>query len=124
MNRIPVDLAQLGDPRFLGAQPRTDQEGKPIVRDGIPVQRVSVLVGTPDGRHEVLDINVAKAEPIRGQELARVRITGLAARPWAIDGRDGVSFSADDVLVLGQPQGDTPTTGGKPGTETKPLGLK
>lgn len=101
-----MNLSALGDLRFLGAQQRTDQDGKPVVRDGVAIQRVSVLIGAPDARREVIDINVAKNEPIRGQELAHVRIIGLTARPWAIDGRDGVSFSADDVAVIGQPQSD------------------
>lgn len=103
MNRIPVDVSQLGDLRFLSAQPRTDQEGKPILRDGIPMQRVSVLTATADGRHEVIDINIAKLDPIRGPELGKAHIVNLTARPWAIDGRDGVSFSADDIIVTGQP---------------------
>ena len=27
----------------------------------------------------------------------------LIARPWSIDGRDGVSFSADDIQPLSSP---------------------
>lgn len=107
MNRIPVDIVQLGDVRFLGAQTRTDPEGKPVLRDGVPVQRVSILVAPPEGRREVIEVNVVRVEPIRGTEYAKARLANLTARPWSIDGRDGVSFSADDVTVIGgQPQGD------------------
>lgn len=106
MNRIPVDIAQLGDVRFLGAQTRTDPEGKTVLRDGVPVQRVSILVAPPEGRREVLEINVARVEPVRGAEYAKTRLANLTARPWNIDGRDGISFSADDITVIGQPQGD------------------
>lgn len=101
MNRIPVSVPALGDVRFLGCEAKTDNEGQPILRDGVPVQRVSILVAPPDGRREVIDVNVVQPEPVRGQEYGKAKITGLTARPWVIDGRDGVSFSADSITVIG-----------------------
>lgn len=101
MNRIPVSVPALGDVRFLGCEARTDNEGKPVLRDGVPVQRVSVLVAPPDGRREVIDVNVTQAEPINGPEYGKAKIMNLTARPWVIDGRDGVSFSADAITVVG-----------------------
>lgn len=106
MNRIPVDCAALGDMRFLAGEARMDQDGKPVLRDGVPVQRVSVLVRPADGRQEVIEINVTRVEPVRMGDLARVRIMNLTARPWVIDGRDGISWNADDVTPLGGPQTD------------------
>ena len=101
MNRIPVSVPALGDVRYLGCEARTDGEGKPVLRDGVPVQRVSVLVAPPDGKREVIDVNVTQPEPVRGQEYGKAKIMNLFARPWSIDGRDGVSFSADSIMVVG-----------------------
>lgn len=103
MNRIPVDASALGDIRFVSTEPRTDREGKPVLRDGTPVQRASILVRPDDGKSEVIAVDVVRALPFTLGELARVRVMNLIARPWSIDGRDGVSFSADDIQPLSSP---------------------
>lgn len=101
MNRIPVSVPALGDVRFLGCETRTDNEGKPVLRDGVPVQRASILIAPPGGKREVIDVNLVQAEPVRGPEYGKAKVLNLVARPWSIDGRDGVSFSADNITVVG-----------------------
>lgn len=103
MNRIPVSVVALGDIRFLSCEAKTDNEGKPVLRDGVPVQRVSILVAPPDGKREVIDVNVTQEQPVTGPEYGKAKILNLIARPWVIDGRDGISFSADNITVVGAP---------------------
>lgn len=103
MNRIPVSVPALGDVRFLSCEAKTDPEGKPVLRDGVPVQRVSVLIAPPDGKREVIDVNLVQPDPVAGPEYGKAKIMNLVARPWVIDGRDGISFSADAITVVGAP---------------------
>lgn len=103
MRRIPVDENRLGNPRFVQSEPRTDGEGKPVLRDGVPVQRVSVLI-KPDGeRPDVLEVSVPHIEPFRFADNEKVRFDNLRAMPWNAEGRSGVAYSADDVRPASMP---------------------
>jgi hypothetical protein len=66
----------------------------------VPVQRVNVLLMPTDGKPEVIPIDVVQIEPVRIGENAKIRIANLTARPWAMNGRDGVSFAADSIDPL------------------------
>jgi hypothetical protein len=100
MNRIPVDVPALGELHFVSSETRKDGEGKTILRDGVPVQRVNVLIMPADGRPEVLPVDVTQIEPFRLGENARIRIAKLTAHPWKVNGRDGVSFAAESIDPL------------------------
>lgn len=106
MNRIPVDTPALGDTRFLSSEPKLDGDGNAVIRDKVPVQVVSVLIKPLTGKREVIEVNVPSKEPPRGQEYAKIRLMNLTARPWAVDGRNGITFNADEVNILPLPQGD------------------
>ena len=105
MRRIPVDPARLGEPRFVQSETRTDNEGKTVLRDGVPVQRVSVLVKPADERPEVLEVSVPRTEPFKFNDNEKVRFDNLRAMPWSTEGRSGVSYSADDVRPANNPGG-------------------
>lgn len=108
MRRIPVDAAALGDVRFVQAEQQRDQQGEPLLWDGVPVQVASLLIKPKGERPEVLQVKVVRAEPVRVDENARVRVVDLTATPWARDGRDGVSYQAADITPLGGPQPQKP----------------
>lgn len=101
MRRIPVDMAALGEARFVQAETRVDREGRPVLRDGVPVQRVSLLVRPKGERPEVLDVDVARVEPVRMAENTRVRLGDLTCTPWAVEGRSGVTYRAVSIDPLG-----------------------
>ena len=81
----------------MQSEARVDPEGKPVLRDGLPVQRVSLLVRPAGERPEVIDINVAQIEPIHYPDNARVRPVGLTCSQWSIEGRSGTSYSAERI---------------------------
>lgn len=108
MRRIPVDVAALGDIRFVEAEPQTDREGKPVLRDGVPIQLVSLLIKPKGERPEVLQVKVARVDPVRMDDNVRVRIADLTATPWTRDSMSGVSYQASDITPLGGPQPPKP----------------
>ena len=85
---------------FLGARPQ--------VRDGVVVTNddndqimvVSVLgMPTEEERAEVFEVKVpSRGIPKQPPAQTLVRFQQLTARHWAIDGRSGVSFSADALV--------------------------
>lgn len=101
MRRIPVDAAALGDIRFVQAEARKDREGNPVLRDGVQVQRVSLLVRPKDERPEVLDVDVVRADPVHMMENVRVRLGDLTCTPWTVEGRSGMTFRAASIDPLG-----------------------
>lgn len=108
MRRIPVDVPALGDMRFIQSETRTDPEGKPVLRDGVKVQRVSVLAKPRGERPEVLEISVRQDEPIRMNDNEKIRVDNLTAMPWNTDGRSGIAFNADSIKPLNAPSGPGP----------------
>lgn len=101
MRRIPVDPGALGDARYVQSTTRTTPDGAIVMRDGIPVQRVSVLVKPKDDKPEVIEINVANMTPITMDDNAKVRIEDLTALPWANEGRSGISWNAKAISQIG-----------------------
>lgn len=71
MRRIPVDVPALGDIRFVQAEQQRNQQGEPVLRDGVPVQVASLLIKPKNERPEVLQVKVVRAEPLRVDENAR-----------------------------------------------------
>lgn len=101
MRYIPVDINALGAVTFVAAEPRMDGEGHPVLRDGVPVHRVSLLIRPTGGRPEVLDVNLTRVEPVHMMDGQRVRLSGLTASPWERNGRSGVSYTADAIDPIG-----------------------
>lgn len=103
MRRIPVDTAPLGEMRFVQSETRTDNEGKVLLRDGVKVQRVSVLVKPRNERPEVIDVNITQDEPIHFGDNEKVWFENLTVMMWQTDGRAGVTYNADHVKSQNAP---------------------
>jgi hypothetical protein len=98
MNIIPV--AQIINAILAGVVPHT-RDGVPVTnREGTPLLNVSCIIPpTAEGaKLDTLEVRVpapgvAKQIP----PYTPVKFVGLVARAWSVDGRSGVSFSADSV---------------------------
>jgi len=98
MNIIPV--AESINPIFAGAVPHT-RDGVPVTnREGTPLMNVSCIIPplAEGAKLDTLEVRVpapgvAKQIP----PYSPVKFVGLVARAWSVDGRSGVSFSADSV---------------------------
>ena len=95
MRNIPVAPIAL---ILVGVNPHT-RDGEPVVRDGIPITNVSVLLPPKEGQKpETFEVRVPSPHVPKGLvPFTQVAFTELVGRPWAIDGRSGVSFSASAV---------------------------
>lgn len=75
-------------------RPRTDAEtGEPL----FAVQLVALI----EGRANVITVKVP-GEPRSVPQGAPVRVVGLVATPWTMEGRSGVAFRATRIEPLGQ----------------------
>lgn len=102
MKMIPCDPSI--ERVYLGARPH--------VRDGVVVTNddndqvmvVSVLgMPTEEERAEVFEVKVpARGIPKSLSAQTSVRFENMVARPWAFEGRSGVSFSATALLARGK----------------------
>ena len=92
--RLPIDTA--GMTLLAGSQPEpvVDFESKAPRADenGEPLFTVQLVTISADGA-EVISVKVA-GEPKGVTQGQQVRITGLVAIPWSMEGRSGVSFKA------------------------------
>jgi len=103
MRTIPVDPSIIC--LVLGAQPamrdghaRTDHDGQPLVE-----VTAAYLPGGAD-RPEMLTVRIPAAKvPAALSPATPVRFEQLTARPWQMDGRGGISYTATAVLPV-QPQ--------------------
>lgn len=103
MNRIPVELDRLGAVHGLAVNPANGQDGtQRRDRDERPLFKVQVLVTPPpsaDGfqpKPSVEEVTVAAAGPLPSP-MVEVSFEGLTARQWEMNGRSGISLSADSV---------------------------
>lgn len=103
MRQIPVDPNLLF--LVLGVQPamrdghaRTDPDGQPLVE-----VTAAYLPGGAD-RPEMLTVRIPAAKaPATLPPATPVRFEQLTARPWQMDGRGGISYTATAVRPV-QPQ--------------------
>lgn len=97
MRTIPVDCSKLTLLVAGAIQPATTQDGSPR-RDGAgrPLFTVPVIVMVEGGNADTLTVRVAGPVP-QVPPLTPVKFSNLVARPWAMDGRSGVSYSADGI---------------------------
>lgn len=100
MRRIPVDTSKT---RFLAggeSRPQTDEAGSPrLDGDGRPLISFPIVALTEGVGAETLTVRVPGPVPAISP-LAEVTVTDLVARPWSMNGRSGVSFSASSVTPI------------------------
>jgi hypothetical protein len=102
MFNLPIDTSAMTFLVGAGAEPirergtnrpRTDAEtGEPL----FAVQLVALV----EGRANVITVKVA-GEPPALPQGAPVRVLGLLATPWTMEGRSGVAFRAARIEPLG-----------------------
>lgn len=98
MQLIPVDPAL--NLVFLAAVPHTRDGAAVTNRDGQPLVNVSCLIPpTQDGgKADTVEVRVAApAVPKQLQPYSPIQFERLIARAWSVDGRSGISFSAEAV---------------------------
>jgi hypothetical protein len=98
MRNIPVDpcLSLV----FVGVTPQVRNGEQVMNRDGAPMMVVSciVLPSVEEGKIDTVEIRVpASGVPKSLAPYSAVKFQRLSGRAWAIDGRSGVSFTADAV---------------------------
>ncbi len=97
MKTIPVDCTKLSLLVAGPIQPATAPDGTPRRdRAGRPLYNVPVVVMAEGGNADTMTVRVPGPVP-QLPPLTPVRLTGLVARPWAMEGRSGVSFAAEAV---------------------------
>ena len=106
MQNLPIDTDRLSVPVVVMApELKTDPETGEVKndRDGNPVWRVGVAVAMLGRRKaDVIDVST----PVKPEGVAigtPVRLVNLVARTWDMNGRFGVSFSADGVTPAVSP---------------------
>ena len=103
MRTIPIDpnllfLVLSAQPAMRDGQPRTDQDGQPLVE-----VTAAYMPGGAD-RPEMITVRVPAAKvPATLSPATPVRFEQLTARPWQMDGRGGISYTASAVHPV-QPQ--------------------
>src|SRR4051794_41480368 len=97
--RLPIDTSQL---KFLVVAPaeplRQYEEGKPreawaprVDGNGEVLWRVQ-LVALGDGEAEIIRVSVSGDPNVPQGEM--VRVEGMTAQPWEMEGRNGIAFRA------------------------------
>lgn len=96
MKNIPVDTSKLTTLVAGAIQAATSPDGNARRdRGGQQIFNVPIIVVTEGGSAETMTVKIAGAVA-QVPPLTPVRLVGLAARAWAMDGgRSGVSFSAE-----------------------------
>jgi hypothetical protein len=123
MKSMPIDPSRV-TLAFLDAAavPLRDRDTRQVVpgrqaadEDGVPVWFVNCLAMVQDiDGGETIKIRVPSDEKPAFAPLTRVALEGLIARPWDMDGRSGISFSATAIRVASDtPNGTGSRTGAK-----------
>ena len=101
---LPLDQARMGTTLVLSVAPDTDQTGAQKMNgDNVPVWKVETLLKPPareDGsapKSETVYVKLAGRTAPQLAEFTPVRFHGLTARMWEMNGKSGISFSADSV---------------------------
>jgi hypothetical protein len=105
MKDLPLDQTAI-NPVFVAAVPHTREGAAVTNRDGQPLTNVScvVLPTEAGGKVETMEVRVpSESVPKQLQPFQPVQFDRLIARAWAVDGRSGISFSANAVRQGGTP---------------------
>lgn len=97
MKHLPIDPQFAA--AFLGVQTSL-KNGEPRLVDGEPIVDVTCVVFDPDNpkQSENLTVRVPQSGIQKGLEpFFMVQFRRLVARPWAFEGRSGLTFSAEAV---------------------------
>lgn len=70
--------------------------------EGNKVFRVPVIFKTDDIRKEISVVNIAASVAPIVTEGSHVSFKNLCMQTWALNGKNGVSYSADSVSVVGK----------------------
>jgi hypothetical protein len=100
MNRIPVDQSRM-TLVALSVTPNLDESKQQKTDyDGVPVWTIECLhrpeqTGDFQPKAEVIQVRIpSRAEP-QIEPMSEVLFDGLTARQWSMNGRSGISLSAD-----------------------------
>jgi hypothetical protein len=95
--RLPIDTSGMTLLAGSAPEPVVDFESKAPRADenGEPLFTVQLVTISAEGA-EVIAVKVA-GEPKGVTQGQPVRLTGLVAIPWSMDGRSGVSFKATRI---------------------------
>lgn len=98
MRTNPVDTAKLTFMVGGAIQPATQPDGTPKrSRNGQPLSNVPVVVVTDGSNADAFVVRIPGPVP-EVAPLTSVKLVGLNARPWSMDGgRSGVSFTACSI---------------------------
>lgn len=99
MDSFPIDQAVL-DATALGVRPDVDRAtgAQKADRAGSPRWIIDVLAAGGEGRApEVVSVKISASTPPTALVGQPVRFQGLRARQWAMEGRAGLSVSAERV---------------------------
>ncbi len=98
MRSFPIDTSRLTAVAVSEAAPDTDMDGKPKAnRDGEPLHVVQVVV-TYDDTVSLIKVKVAGQAP-KVTVGASVELVGLVGLLWAMAGRHGIAWTAQDIRV-------------------------
>ncbi|MEU8517392.1 hypothetical protein AB0C76_38330 [Kitasatospora sp. NPDC048722] len=99
LKNLPLDAARLGSALCVSVEEKTDPDTGQVKadRDGLPVWTVGVAV-RPEGRKTALIEVAVSGEPVGVEVGQPVRLVGLEAFWWEMNGRMGLSFRAASVV--------------------------
>lgn len=104
MKTIPVDVSRVTT--YVGGAivPATTNDGSPR-RDasGRPQLNVPIVAVSETATAEAFVVRVPGPLP-QLQVMTPVKLVGLVARPWSMETRSGVSFSAETLQPVASPR--------------------
>jgi len=101
MREIPVDPAAIVAAVVMGEPVRSMFDGSQRAdRDGVPQWEVEVTIAVAGAGASTERIKVAASSAPRLAIGQPVTVVGLKARSWEINGRHGVSFSAQEIRPI------------------------
>ena len=107
MRSIPIDTTGMTF-TVIAVVEATDADGRQRMNaDRVPLWTVQALV-QHDGRPEVIEVRIPSAAQPRPPVMGGASFVGLRATPWSIEGRSGVSFSAQAVNAAPVKNGAAP----------------
>ena len=97
MNSIPVDTSRITTLVGGAIEPALTPSGtQRQSRDGKPLFNVPVVALIEGDNPDTFTVRVP-GPVVQIPQLTPVRLIGLVARPWQMEGRSGVSFSASAI---------------------------
>lgn len=102
MDNKPIDTARLGTIRcVIAPEPRTTLEGEQRRdREGNPLWVTGLSIRQAEGRRTDVVHVVTSGQPTGLIEGGEVKVTGLMANEWAVDGRTGTTYRADAITPV------------------------